>query len=226
MRGVIVPIIALYNWDNTILDGLKVPTNADLDPNIEYISNHPTLSSSDLREELLAQLGEMTPVYNKPDIFKRQVEVWARIHKPEWTKLWQSTIYKYNPIWNKDGTYTETLDRSGNNTGKSSGSNSGKDTTGYGRVDTHNVTGYDTNSFSPSSQDVAGGSDTRNSSGSYSDNSSGSYADKQTLTRTEHGNIGVTTTQQMMKEERETAVFNVYDFIIEAFKERFCIMIY
>lgn len=226
MAGVIVPLIALYNWDSTIFDGLKVPTAADLNPDIEYISPIPALSDADLLDELLAQLGEMTPVYNKPDIFKSQVEVWARIHKPEWTKLWQTTIYKYNPIWNKDGTYTETLDRSGNNTGKSSGNNSGKDTTGYGRVDTHNVTGYNTNSFSPSSQDVAGGSDTRNSSGSYSDNSSGSYSDKQTLTRTEHGNIGVTTTQQMMKEEREAAVFNLYDFIIEAFKKRFCIMIY
>lgn len=226
MRGVIVPIIALYNYDPTVLDGLKVPTAADLNPDIEYVDNYPLLSDADLRDELLARIGEMTPVYNKPDIFKHQVSVWARIHKPEWTKLWQSTIYAYNPIWNKDGTYTETLDRSGNNSGKSSGSNSGKDTTGYGRVDTHNVTGYDTNSFSPNSQDVAGGADTRNSSGSYSDNSSGSYADKQTLTRTEHGNIGITTTQQMMKEEREAAVFNVYDYIIEAFKERFCIMIY
>lgn len=246
MRGVIVPIIALYNYDPTILDGLHVPTLADLDPTIEYVSGFPLLSNADLRDELLARIGEMTPVYNKPDIFKRQVEVWARIHKPEWTKLWQSTIYKYNPIWNKDGTFTETLARSGSNSGSgtdnttSSGSSNGSSSTSgkvsYGKTDTHSVTGFDTNAFSNDTRDQASGSDTttgsesRNESRSGTDkrtlSNSGSYKDDQTITRTEQGNIGVTTTQQMLKEEREAAVFNVYDFIIEAFKERFCIMIY
>ena len=230
MTGIMVPIIGLYNYDPTVLDGLKVPTAADLNPDIEYIDNFPLLSDADLRDELLARIGEMTPVYNKPEIFKHQVSVWARIHKPEWTKLWQSTIYAYNPIWNKDGTYTENLTRSGSNSGMNSdsGSSSGKDTNSYGRTDTHSVTGFDTNSLSTASQEHAGGSDSLSRSDSYSNSgtNSGSYSDTQTLTRTEHGNIGVTTTQQMMKEEREAAVFNVYDYIIEAFKERFCIMIY
>lgn len=44
--------------------------------------------------------------------------------------------------------------------------------------------------------------------------------------RTEQGNIGVTTTQQMLKEERDVSQFNIYDFIAENFKERFCLMIY
>ena len=38
-----------------------------------------------------------------------------------------------------------------------------------------------------------------------------------------HGNIGVTTTQEMIKQEREISRFNIYDFIIEDFKMRFCI---
>lgn len=246
MTGIMVPIIGLYKWDPSVLDGLKVPTVADLNPDIEYIDNFPLLSDVDLRDELLGRIGEMTPVYNKPDIFKRQVEVWARIHKPEWTKLWQSTIYAYNPIWNKDGTFTESLDRSGSNSGSgsdnttSSGSSSGNDSatdkTSYGKTDTHSVTGFDTNSFSNDTRDQAGGIDTTTHTGNRSESysgtdkrsmsNSGSYTDKQTITRTEHGNIGVTTTQQMMKEEREAAIFNVYDYIIEAFKQRFCIMIY
>lgn len=41
-----------------------------------------------------------------------------------------------------------------------------------------------------------------------------------------HGNIGVTTTQQLIKEQRETDSFNLYDYIIKAFKMRFCIMVY
>ena len=41
-----------------------------------------------------------------------------------------------------------------------------------------------------------------------------------------HGNIGVTTTQKLIREQREVDLFNLYDIIIEDFKMRFCILIY
>lgn len=41
-----------------------------------------------------------------------------------------------------------------------------------------------------------------------------------------HGNIGVTTTQKLVREQREIDLFNVYDIIIEDFKMRFCILVY
>lgn len=41
-----------------------------------------------------------------------------------------------------------------------------------------------------------------------------------------HGNIGVTTTQKLIREQREVDLFNLYDIIIEDFKMRFCILVY
>lgn len=41
-----------------------------------------------------------------------------------------------------------------------------------------------------------------------------------------HGNIGVTTTQKLIKEQRAIDLFNLYDIIIEDFKMRFCILVY
>lgn len=41
-----------------------------------------------------------------------------------------------------------------------------------------------------------------------------------------HGNIGVTTTQEMIQQERRIDRFNMYDIIIEDFKMRFCILVY
>lgn len=41
-----------------------------------------------------------------------------------------------------------------------------------------------------------------------------------------HGNIGVTTTQKLIREQRDIERFNMYDIIIEDFKMRFCILIY
>ena len=41
-----------------------------------------------------------------------------------------------------------------------------------------------------------------------------------------HGNIGVTTTQKLILEQRAIDLFNLYDIIIEDFKMRFCILVY
>lgn len=41
-----------------------------------------------------------------------------------------------------------------------------------------------------------------------------------------HGNIGVTTTQKLIREQRDIDRFNMYDIIIEDFKMRFCILVY
>lgn len=41
-----------------------------------------------------------------------------------------------------------------------------------------------------------------------------------------HGNIGVTTTQKLIREQRSIDLFNIYDIIIEDFKMRFCILVY
>ena len=66
------------------------------------------------------------------------------------------------------------------------------------------------------------GSDTGTVSRHYTASDTGTVTHR----RTEQGNIGITTTQQMIKEEREIALFNVYTYITESFKERFCILVY
>jgi hypothetical protein len=41
-----------------------------------------------------------------------------------------------------------------------------------------------------------------------------------------HGNIGVTTTQEMIKQEREVASYSVYETIWKSFRDTFCIRVY
>ena len=41
-----------------------------------------------------------------------------------------------------------------------------------------------------------------------------------------HGNIGVTTSQQMLESERNVANFNIYDYITNQFKQEFCLCLY
>ena len=56
-------------------------------------------------------------------------------------------------------------------------------------------------------------------------NSSGASTDVKRKARM-WGNIGVTTTQQMIEEERRVSEFNIADYIIDSFKRRFCLLIY
>lgn len=41
-----------------------------------------------------------------------------------------------------------------------------------------------------------------------------------------HGNIGTMTVQQMIREERDISKFNLVDYIVDSFKQRFCILVY
>lgn len=56
-------------------------------------------------------------------------------------------------------------------------------------------------------------------------NSSGASTDVKRRARM-WGNIGVTTTQQMINEQREVVKFNISDYIIESFIKRFCVLVY
>lgn len=229
-----LPLMAIYNYDDTILDGLILPAVSELPAGVEYVSPIEPLSVQNLKQKLLLDLGELCPVYGDPEILKKQIEIWAAINKPNWLQLWATTLYKYNPIWNKDGSYTETRDLStsteagetvsaeNSQTSSANGSSTGNTT--------HSVTGYDTNALSPAYADSSTGSETQSGtlSGTAGSTSSSDedHTEHETITRIERGNIGVTTTQAMIKEQREIVEFNIYDFIIQSFKNYFMIKVW
>ena len=222
MQAVWTPLMALYNYDPAILDNLHVPTVDELPDNIEYIDPLPELSDEDLRLELLFELGELSPVYSDPEILKQMIAVWDRVNHKNWLQLWQTTLYKYNPIWNKDGSYTEARDLT--KSGTASSSDRRTTNTSINATDQHSVTGFDTNTLSLESEDTHNDSGNITASGSSEGTENGS--EKETITRKEQGNIGVTTTQAMIREQREIVEFNLYNFIIESFKKRFMIQVY
>ena len=50
---------------------------------------------------------------------------------------------------------------------------------------------------------------------------------KETITNTRSGNIGVTMTQQMLERELDVRPkLNIYNYIIQDFKQRFCLLVY
>ena len=211
MRGTLLSINAIYNYDSTIFEDLELPAVSDLPADSDlFISDPEPLDKDLLIGNILMELGELSLIYSDPATLKTMIRIWSAIHKREWLDLWKTLLYSYNPIWNKDGSYTDV--KSGSTSLDSSTS------TAYGRTLEHGVTGYDTNAYSPDTKDTAGGTDT------VTTDADGTSSE--TLTHTEQGNIGVTTTQQMIREQREIVQFNLYQYITESFKAQFCVMIY
>ena len=57
-------------------------------------------------------------------------------------------------------------------------------------------------------------------------NESANWSDAAKETQRRTGNIGVTSSQQLIKEQREIADFSIIRFMTESFKKRFCLMVY
>lgn len=211
-------IQAIYNYDNSIFDGLRLPTVADIVNVRDLIDNPPVLNKDTLIANIILTCAELSLVYPDPQTIREAVRLWTNVNFHKWCELYSTMLYKYNPIWNKDGSYTDERQLSRNDTGSANSSGT-SNVSGDLR---HNVTGYDTNAYSPNTQEVTDNSSGYSSAGSTADN----RAETEKTVHTEQGNIGVTTTQQMIIEQRNVVEFNLYDYITQDFKRNFCVMVY
>lgn len=151
-----------------------------------------------VKDNLLLETESMQILYPNAPFLKAAIQVWAAERLEVWTKLYNTTQLDYDPIEN----YDRKEQSSSSNTGGASGST----------TVTGSATAYNSDQFADVSKSV--------SSGSNQSNSSGTYASRV------HGNIGVTTTQQMIEQERKTVQFCMTEYIINDFITRFCVGVY
>lgn len=198
----ILSILTLYNYDSTIFDNLVIPTGADIVQDGSKVPNPWIPDRQALIDYICFKAAELEVVYADPDVLKEMIGVWSKVRNRSWIQLYNTLLYSYNPIWNKDGVITENRQQNTGNAGSNSGTLE------------HQVTGYDSTSYSPSTKDI--------SSGSYSD--TGNLTEG--ITRKEQGNIGITSTQELIQKERELAEFNLYEQICREFRNEFCLLLY
>lgn len=205
-------LLGLYNWDASILDGLAVP--ADLDKSI-------------LINNLLRECAELEVLYPQPEALKFFVGEWAKERLPVWERLAATLRYDYDPIsnydrreeWTDEDSEEREEQSSGHSSGGSSGNSSGESSTmtaGFNSADSTVPDGRNESSEATSTESSAESSGETKSSAS------------RTATRRgrAYGNIGVTTTQQMIEQERNISLFDIDHVIIDDFKKTFCLLIY
>lgn len=136
-------LIGLYQFDNTLFDNLHLPA-ALQDQKDMLIDN------------LLMETAERELIYPDAGFMKSAIDRWSLKQCPIWEKLYETTQYDYNPIWNVDGkviedrdlkgtdyltddhtttrTHTDTITRTNNNT--DTRTHGLTDTITHGRTDT------------------------------------------------------------------------------------------
>lgn len=195
-----VTLATIYNFDPSIFDEVEFPSN---------------ISVQDFVDSLLMQCGEMPVLYSSPPLLKSLIQVWSKISQYSWARLAATLTAEYNPIENYDRV-EEWEDR---NTNTSRYTNSANNTSsGSTKEQVYGYNNLNTPADNSASNSASTSADTSDSTGTGT--SAGTRKGRA------HGNIGVTTTQEMLESERRVAMFNFYDAVIRDFQKRFLIWVY
>lgn len=225
-------ILGLYQYDNTIFDLMSLPGN---------------LSISDVADQICFECAELEILYPSATVIKNLIGLWSAREYPTWTRILAASEAEYNPIENYNRSDSISRSRTGSEThsGKDTRQDSGTDTVTGNTTNTN--TGSDSNLHKYAAFDSGTLLDQMSDTTTYGSGSTGTssaataygrknefthghqIADTSTETETtnSHGNIGVTTTQRMLEQELDISPkLNILSYIVDSFKQRFCLQVY
>lgn len=207
-----VSLLALYDYDNTLFDNLHLPEGADGD---QIVSN------------LLMETMDMDVLYTDPPFMKRAIGIWSQKKMEEWQLLYDALNIEYAPLDNYDRyeDITETRDLT-------YGKDLADDHTetrnlASGGSVTNTTAAYDSNTLQAKDASIVTGSDTGTVRNAGTE--TGKTTEGGTVRRAGriHGNIGVTTSTQMLRDYidyRGKVCFD--DIVINDFINQFIRLIY
>ena len=173
-----------------------------------------------------------------PNYMRKAIGVWSRRRKPIWEKLLETTQFEYDPISNYDrkeeyeDKHTSTDKKESTSSLKSDVTNTVVGVSGYSENTENQVSADNVSGYSPDSKRM--GSSSEKSNTTTTDAGTGTTSGKDVTEHQEeikhtahlYGNIGVTTTQQMIDEERKIVNYSVEEVIADDYREQFCLDFY
>ena len=200
-------LIGCYQYYNNqgldLFEKLTLPEGIDKD----------TLTSN-----ILLKGGEFEVQSGSPVFIHDAIEIWAKVYEATFTRWLDALAIDYAPLENYDRMehWTDALDGSG-----SSNSTGTLDTT-YDDAVERTKSAYDSSSYQPYDKvttHATTDTDTTDRTSTTIDN------DSEHNGRI-HGNIGVTTSQQMLTQELDMGYWNLYERITQLFLQEFVIPVY
>jgi hypothetical protein len=96
MNGEFLSFAGLYKWDDTLFDGVQLPTQVD---------------RTNFIFELLAETAELEVCYPDPEFMKDSLEAWSSIRVHSWQKIADALCKNYDPYINMTRDETRTITR-------------------------------------------------------------------------------------------------------------------
>ena len=192
-------LIGLYNYDDTIFNKMQLPAGID---------------KSLLVDNILLRSGDFEVLYPDPDFLRDAIGLWSRKWNRTFLKWQQALNIKYDPLYNYDRHEEWVTDESGTNKTDT------QDETSINGTITNKVSAYNSEAFSNDNQGIT--SSSSDSTGQVN----GQHKTNEVRKGRAYGNIGVTTSQQMLQSELDLAAWNLYEHITDIFLSEFTIPVY
>lgn len=155
-----------------------------------------------LIDAILANCGEFEPIITNFGLLKKYIGSWSVKHQHTFNKWWNAYNLEYNPINNYDR--IEEVDEESHD----------KSVSEINGTSENKVSAFDSSSYQP---------DNKNDSESDSESS----LDHESKHRGHlYGNIGVTTSQQMLQSEYDIVYWNIYNHIADLFADELLLQVY
>lgn len=221
----ILSILGLYDLAPEIFTGFKIPDGLDRDAAIF---------------DICTECAELEILYPDEDFMTQAIAMWCKMRAESWDRLYKALVTsEYSPIENTDR-YTEIRDNrqlDGTESGSSESSSTAtqedtSESSGSGTT-THSVTGFNSDTFANDDKNNINNQTNEKAksaaTGETSNTSSRKSGETEIVTHTDHthGNIGVTTNQEMITQEiKMRSKYGMYSIITKEFKEKFCLEVY
>lgn len=162
---------------------------------------------SDLYLLWLLRFSNFTYISDDKTEIKSYIDIVSKIYSNRFTKSVNALLTEYNPIENYNSTETEIVEITGetSTTSENSTTATGETTTNTSGETTETLSPYDSENFNNNSKNNSSGNTTESSSNTDNTSNTMSGTTNQSNNRTlkRSGNIGVTTSQQMIQSEIE-----------------------
>lgn len=203
MSSAKITMLGLYYYDSSLFDQMVLPAGIDADT---------------ARDAILMRCGEFEVLYPDADFMKGAIGLWSQKWQRTFARWIKALSVDYEPLNNYDRTESWTTSDKGSATSKSNDVTAGV----VKSTDTDKVSAYNSNTLVDDKQ-TSGDSSSSNTSSTRMESES---KNDQVRTGRAFGNIGVTTSQQMLEAELDVSAWNLYEHIADVFAAEFVIPVY
>lgn len=211
-----ITLWGFYQYDKTLFDDIVLPDGIDKD---------------NLVSDIMRNSGDLYTYHQVPEYLKRNINYWFARRLFDFQRMYNALRVEYSPIENYDR--KENTTRNYENSGtdiESTTLGSTKTSTNIGSNDNENkVSAYNDSDYTNREKDTQSYNSTFTNTGSGTDTTQTDYGMKRKEVEDirVHGNIGVTTSQQMIDSEMELrAKYDIYKSISREFEKEFLVQVY